>query len=100
MTTARRRLPTLPLIRVPDLHLGYADINGLDDWHQLEHQYESAQILPRHPVVKPGLGPDRNNAHPGDAWLFADTIFFLGLSSFLSSKLASSYPIKVAPKQV
>ena len=57
MNTARRRLPTLPLIRAPHLHLGYADINGREDWHHLEHQYESAQIFPRHPAVEPGLGP-------------------------------------------
>ena len=99
MTTARRRLPTLPLIHAPDLHLGYADINDLRDWHHLEHQYESAQIFPRHPAVEPALGPDRNNPHPGDAWLFAITIFIPGLSSSPSPIRASSYPSKVASKQ-
>ena len=99
MTTARRRLPTLPLIRAPHLQLGYADINSLEHWHHLDHQYESAQIFPRHPAVEPGLGPDRNNPHLGDAWLLADTILVPGLSSFLSSTLASSYPIRIAPKQ-
>ena len=46
MTTARRRLPTLPLIRAPHLHLGYADSNRLGDWYHLEHHYESAHMFP------------------------------------------------------